>query len=366
MDLLSKNEAYKNYLNQAKEAYEQGDKKRAKHLFLEAAKITNEISLNSTNVDIKNEYYQVSKTILDFVKTQCATEVKTPAVVGAKPASETKVVKQEVENISLEESLEKLNSLIGLEGVKETISDWVRQIQVFQKRKSMGLKVPEMSYHMVFTGNPGTGKTTVARIVAQIYRALGIVSKGHLVEVDRSKLVSPYVGKTAGLTNEKVDEALGGVMFIDEAYGLIQGGESDFGPEAITALLKRMEDDRDDLAVIVAGYDDLMQKFFDSNPGLASRFKTFIKFRDYEPDELMSIFLSLCEQNDYVVSDELREYLSKYFHDIYFDRDKHFGNGRDVRNLFEKAITRQSKRIYSMNKPTVGDMMLLLIEDIHH
>ena len=363
MDLSSKNEAYRNYVEQGKEAFSQGDIQRAKTLFLKAAEITNQITLESTSVDVKNEYYRVTQTLLDFVKKNCSTTIKV-AVKGDAVQEEKTINEENIEKLSIEEALDKLNSLTGLETVKESINDWVRQIQVFQKRKSKGLKVPDMSYHMVFTGNPGTGKTTVARIVGQIYCALGIVSKGHLVEVDRSKLVAAHIGGTEERTSKLVKEALGGVLFVDEAYMLAQGGDNDFGTQAIATLLKAMEDNRNDLAVIVAGYDDLMQEFIDSNPGLASRFKTYIHFDDYKPEELINIFLSLCKSNDYMVSDELMQYLSRYFEVIYHNRDKNFGNGRDVRNLFEKTITKQSKRIFSIKEPTAEEMMLLKCEDI--
>lgn len=363
MDLSSKNDAYKSYVEQAKEAFGEGDIKRARTLFLKAADITNQITLESTSVDVKNEYYHVTQTILEFVKKNCTTEIK--AVAKTSDEDKDLPVKEEIEKISIDEALAKLDSLTGLGAVKDAINGWVRQIQVFQKRKSKGLKVPDMSYHMVFTGNPGTGKTTVARIVGQIYCALGIVSKGHLVEVDRSKLVVGYIGQTAKQTSKIIDQATGGVLFIDEAYTLAQGGENDFGPEAIATLLKSMEDKRGDLAVIVAGYDDLMQDFIDSNPGLASRFKTYIHFDDYKPEELLNIFVSLCRDNDYNLSNEVKEYLSQYFEKVYENRDKNFGNGRDVRNLFEKAITNQSKRIFSIKEPSTEEMMLITCEDLY-
>ena len=228
--------------------------------------------------------------------------------------------------------------------VKGQVCDWVDQIKVFQMRKERGMSVPDRSYHIVFTGNPGTGKTTVARLMAQIYCALGVLSEGHLVEVDRGDLVAGYVGQTAVKTRDVLKKAYGGVLFIDEAYSLANGGANDFGQEAIDTILKEMEDKRDNLVVIVAGYDDLMEKFISSNPGLRSRFKNFIQFTDYTGEELFNIFTGLCNKNQYTVTAEARSALKSYFDNLYKNRDKNFGNGRDVRNTFESIVTRQSKR----------------------
>jgi len=367
MNLSPKNEAYKSYLKQAKQAYKEGDLQRARGLFLKAAEIANQITLESTNPDIKNEYYKVTQTILDFVKKKCSGVAEEEDSQGKGETKKEPQVNVEVKKppkVSLEEALSNLNKLVGLETVKRTISDWVKQIQVFQMRKSMGLKVPEMSYHLVFTGNPGTGKTTVARIIGQIYCALGILKKGQLVEVDRSKLVAGYVGQTGPQTQKVIEQALGGVLFIDEAYSLAQGSDNDFGPEAIATLLKAMEDKRDEFAVIVAGYREQMEDFINSNPGLASRFKTYIHFEDYGPEELFKIFEKLCIENDYKISEDLRDYLKKYFKDLYDNRDKNFGNGRDVRNIFEKTVTKQSRRIAGMREPSIEEMMLLTCEDL--
>lgn len=255
------------------------------------------------------------------------------------------------EDISIEEALERLNSLTGLKGVKEKVQSWISQIRVFKYREEvLGLPAPDgFSYHLVFTGNPGTGKTTVARYMAQIYKGLGILEKGQLVEASSSDLVAGYVGQTAPKTRALVETALGGVLFIDEAYTL-NGSEkgNDFGQQAIDELLKCMEDYRRELVVIVAGYTDLMAKFIDTNPGLQSRFNTTIEFDDYTGDELMSIFDGLCNKNQFVLNPTARQMLTDHFHTLYQKRDKNFGNGRTVRNTFQQIVLNQAQRIDKM------------------
>lgn len=270
----------------------------------------------------------------------------------------------EIEKISLDESLYRLNALIGLSSVKTQIKDWVEQIKVFKIRKDSGLSVPPMSYHLVFTGNPGTGKTTIARLIAQIYNALGITQTTNFVEVDRADLVAGYVGQTAIKTKEAINKARGGVLFIDEAYTLANKGNNDFGQEAIDTLLKIMEDSREDIVVIAAGYENLMEKFINSNPGLKSRFKTFIKFDDYVPDELYKIFMGYCKSEEYTVEASAQKMLMKLITNIYNNRSEDFGNGREVRNLFEKIVTKQSKRVAAIACPTKNDLMEIKMEDL--
>lgn len=257
-----------------------------------------------------------------------------------------------------------LHSLIGLDLVKNEISTLSNFIKIQQARQSKGLKASSPSYHCVFTGNPGTGKTTVARIVAEIYKDLGILKKGHLVETDRSGLIAEYVGQTAVKTNKIIDSALDGVLFIDEAYSLVGGGGSDYGKEAIATLLKRMEDDRERLVVILAGYTDEMKEFIDSNPGLQSRFNRYIEFPDYSADELYRIFESNISKFDYTMSDGTGDILKAYFETAVTNRDRNFGNARFVRNFFEKTLERQANRLSCETDLTTEKLSEVCMEDI--
>lgn len=247
---------------------------------------------------------------------------------------------------SLEELLEKLNSLIGLDAVKKEVNQIINLIKLQKKGQEFGETSAPLSLHLVFFGNPGTGKTTVARLLSKIYKSLGVLSNGQLVEVDRGGLVAGYVGQTATKTQEKIDEAMGGILFIDEAYALTHGkGENDFGQEAVDTILKAMEDHRDDFIVIVAGYPDLMKEFIASNPGLKSRFNQFINFEDYKPDELIDIFNYDCTKQGLVLSEDCLSYLSDFFTEIYNNRSDDYANGRDVRNYFENVIKARANRL---------------------
>ena len=260
--------------------------------------------------------------------------------------------------------MEKLQALIGLEPVKEQIFRLKSFIEVQRQRQERGMKTSPLSYHCVFTGNPGTGKTTVARIVAEIYKQLGVLKKGHLVETDRSGLVAEYVGQTAVKTNKIIDQALDGVLFIDEAYSLVDGGKEDFGKEAISTLLKRMEDDRDRLVVILAGYTQDMKRFIESNPGLQSRFNRYVEFPDYSEDELMAIFKSLVEDNEYECTPEALDRGRQVIAAAVAGRDRHFGNGRYVRNLFERMIERQAVRLSGVAPLSQAMLQEILPQDI--
>ncbi len=252
--------------------------------------------------------------------------------------------------------LDELDRLTGLEPVKAQIRSLAQLIRINEERRRRGMKVAPISCHCVFTGNPGTGKTTVARILAGIYKDLGILSKGHLVETDRSGLVAEYVGQTAVKTNKIVDSALDGVLFVDEAYTLVGGGSGDFGPEAIATLLKRMEDDRDRLVVVLAGYTRNMEEFIASNPGLKSRFSRFVEFPDYTAEELMSIFLSFVRQNQYKCTQGAAAALRRRIEEAVASRNSDFGNARFVRNLFEKVIESQAARLSGV-APLTAEML---------
>ena len=265
---------------------------------------------------------------------------------------------------SVEDVLAELDSLVGLEGVKAEVKRIVNLAKVNEARRAQGLKVPPMTYHMVFTGNPGTGKTTVARIVARAFRALGIAKGGQLVETDRSGLVGRYAGETAVKTNAKIDEAIGGILFVDEAYQLASSDSDDYGKEAIATLLKRMEDDRDKLIVIAAGYTDEMRDFLDANSGLRSRFSKTIEFSDYTAKELAAIFRSIAKKNEFVLSADLEEGLDAAMVKLTAKRDRTFGNARFVRQLFEDATGRQANRLAESGNLDADALKTLALADL--
>jgi SpoVK/Ycf46/Vps4 family AAA+-type ATPase len=271
---------------------------------------------------------------------------------------------EEEKKPDFDELMAQLESLVGLEEVKKDVKNLVNLMKVRKLREQNDLPVPPMSLHMVFMGNPGTGKTTVARILGGLYAAIGVLKKGQLIEVDRSGLVAGYVGQTALKTKEVINSALGGVLFIDEAYALSSGGENDFGREAIETILKAMEDHRDELVVIVAGYDEPMESFLSSNPGLESRFNKYFHFPDYNGEQLLAIFKSQCSKNSYVMTEDAEKAAGEMFTALYENRDDNFGNGRDVRNCFEDMIVRQSNRVAAMEEPTRDDLMAVLPEDL--
>lgn len=257
-----------------------------------------------------------------------------------------------------------LNNLIGLESVKKEVDALTNYIHIQRTREEKGLATSPISYHCVFTGNPGTGKTTVARILAKIYKSLGVVTKGHLVETDRSGLVAEYVGQTAVKTNKIIDSALDGVLFIDEAYSLVSSSENDYGKEAIATLLKRMEDDRNRLVVILAGYTKEMKDFIDSNPGLQSRFNRYIEFPDYNADELYQIFCKQLKKFEYTISEDAAEALKGYLAYAVEHKDQNFGNARFVRNLFERTLQQQANRLSKEVNLTTQKLSEIIQQDL--
>lgn len=260
----------------------------------------------------------------------------------------------------LEELLAELDALVGLERAKADVRQLINFLKVQKLREEQGLKSLPASRHLVFYGNPGTGKTTVARLVSQIYRTLGVLRRGHLVETDRAGLVAGYVGQTAMKVRDAVQKSLGGVLFIDEAYTLSTGGANDFGQEAVETLLKMMEDHRDDLVVIVAGYTGKMQDFLDSNPGLRSRFNKHMRFDDYGVEQLTHIFKSFCTKAEFKLAEGTEKELASVFNILTASRDETFGNARAARNLFEATLSKQANRLVSL--PKVDREILSTIE----
>ena len=262
----------------------------------------------------------------------------------------------------MKDLLAELDGYIGLQTVKEEVHNLINMASVYQLRRQHDLPTTDMSLHLVFTGNPGTGKTMMARMMARIYRSLDILSRGQLVEVDRSGLVAGYVGQTAIKTQKVIEKAMGGVLFIDEAYALNGRSENDFGQEAIDTILKAMEDHRDDLVVIVAGYTDLMDRFIHSNPGLESRFNRFLLFDDYTTDEMVDIFRMQCKKGCYQLTEEARPLIRDYIAEE--SADDSFGNARGVRNLFEHVLVAQNNRLATMEKITREDLMTITADDV--
>ena len=275
--------------------------------------------------------------------------------------SEEAIVEEEE---TLQDLLDELNKLVGLEKVKKDVNSLVNLVQIRKIRSERGMKQPPMSLHLVFSGNPGTGKTTVARLLSKIYCKLGVISKGHLIETDRSGLVGGYLGQTAIKTQEVIQKAMGGILFIDEAYTLTPKTQNDtYGQEAIDTILKAMEDHRDDLIVIVAGYPELMDNFIHSNPGLESRFNKYIFFEDYNPEELHGIFLSMCENSSLKLDEKADEYLKGLCEDIYNTRGDNFANARQIRNIFENVLTAQANRLAGDEDITDDELMTILLKD---
>ena len=310
----------------------------------------------SVSEDVSKEEKQFAKALKDSLVSYCGY------IYVKKSCSGTE--KDQEEEKTLSELLDELNELIGLDNVKEQVNDLIAYQTVQKLRREKGLNSCKNTLHMAFTGNPGTGKTTVARIVGHIYKQIGLLSKGHFVEVSRTDLIAGYQGQTALKVKKVIEHAKGGVLFIDEAYSITENDHSDsYGRECLTELTKALEDYRDDLVVIVAGYTEPMNKFFESNPGLKSRFNTFIEFGDYAEAELLSILESMCKQNDYKLSSELIDLLREYFKAVIEQKGNNFANARMSRNLYDDLVMNHAKRVINIINPTVDELVLLTRED---
>ena len=282
-------------------------------------------------------------------------------------SSSGKIGNSPIDMDTINEILADVDGLIGLGNVKKEIHDMVNMMIVNEMRRRKGLKNPVMSRHLVFTGNPGTGKTTIARVIGRIYKTLGILEKGHMIETDRSGMVAGYMGQTAEKVNDVVKQAKGGILFIDEAYSLVSENEGDFGQEAINTLLKLMEDNRDSLVVIVAGYTEEMKDIINSNPGLRSRFNKYIQFEDYSDDELLQIFKTYVDEQDYILEEDIDDVILTVIRQIRADEGDNFGNARSMRNFFEKVISNQANRLISvgaLESEGEDDLMKIKKEDI--
>lgn len=269
-------------------------------------------------------------------------------VITTKP-DENKLISGVPEDDSLEKVMEELNQLIGLENIKRDIRELINLLEIQKKRSDQGLRNIEITLHTVFLGPPGTGKTSVARLLSRIFKHLGFLSKGQLCETDREGMIAGYVGQTATKVDQLVAESMGGVLFIDEAYALTQNAfGNDYGAEAVNTLLKRMEDEREDLAVIVAGYTEPMKLFIESNPGLRSRFNRFFHFQHFTTSELLLIFEGFCKKSDFSISEDAKEKLADTFELLYAKKDESFGNARVIRNIFERCVQNQANRIITL------------------
>jgi len=299
---------------------------------------------------------------VDDEETTNDNATKTEQIAKEEEKKDSVIVNEPLEGDPYEE----LDGLIGLNSVKKEVRSLANFVKLQKQREAQGLKTAKVSYHLVFYGSPGTGKTTVARIVGRIYKDLGVLKRGHTVETDRAGLCGQYVGQTGPKTDSVIMKALDGVLFIDEAYSLTpEGGNgNDYGQEAVSTILKRMEDYRDRLVVIVAGYKNEMKRFIDSNPGLQSRFNRYIDFPDYSPEELVKIFKMYMKKNQYTLASDAEDYLQEQFDFAVAHKDRNFGNARFARNVFEKSIQAQANRLGGQSGLTTQQLTELTTEDL--
>lgn len=313
-------------------------------------KISEIIENPKNNIDVKRVAYVINTSLIEFygyltIKEICKSQEST-----------------EEDTRTLQDLLDELNMLVGLENVKSKVQDLIVYQKVQKMRREKNLHSSKNTLHLAFTGNPGTGKTTVARIVGRIYKHIGLLSKGHFVEVSRTDLIAGYQGQTALKVKKVIEQAKGGVLFIDEAYSITENDSSDsYGRECLTELTKALEDYREDLVVIVAGYTEPMNDFFESNPGLKSRFNTFIEFDDYNANELEKILISMCKNNDYILDDKVKEKIHLYFEQQTKSKDKNFANGRLVRNLYDDLVMNHARRVINLYNP--GNVELSTIQE---
>ncbi len=338
------------------------DSENGTELSTTAASLYNRIA--ETIVKSDGQVTQREKSLLIKIASRISTIISSPLQDTIKPkdSNEKKTDAKKEDEETLESVMAKINELIGMQNIKDEINTLINLITVQKEREKRGLPVSNLSLHAVFYGPPGTGKTTIARLLGKVYKTLDLLTKGQLIETDRAGLVAGFVGQTAIKVDEVVNNALDGVLFIDEAYSLKQsGGGKDFGQEAIDTLLKRMEDYRDRFVVIVAGYPDEMKEFINSNPGFKSRFNRYFYFKDYTPDELINIFSIFIKKASLMMTDNAKDRLKQLFTTLYDKKDKTFGNGRLARNLFEKTIENQANRIAPLIPLT--DEILSTIEE---
>lgn len=312
-------------------------------------------SVNTSNAAASNN---------NSANQKSSNENLTKASDGGDGGNSEKAEEKLPEKENIEDLKKELDSYIGLNEVKNEVKNLINMATVYKLRLDNKLPNTDVSLHMVFSGNPGTGKTMIARFMARVYHSLGILSKGQLIEVDRSGLVAGYIGQTAIKTSKVLESAMGGVLFIDEAYTLTSKSENDFGFEAVDTILKSMEDNRDDLVVIVAGYTDLMEDFINSNPGLRSRFNKYVEFADYSADEMLGIFELQCKKSCYLLDDDAKKAVREYF-DAVSTAAGEFGNARGVRNSFEKILTEQANRIAALEAVSREDLMKITVDDVN-